>query len=191
MTSLLGLLKRPQLALLALALGLSACAGDDSGESDTETTNGTTATTTGTATAGTATTTTDGTTEGTTEGTTSETTTDGTTSTTAGGVDYEGDIQPIWDASCVVGCHTDGGSKADLPLGPGMSHGSLVGAQSVQLASMKIVEPGDPDNSYLWHKLNGTQADVGGSGLSMPFGAMLDGPELEKIETWILDGANP
>ena len=130
------------------------------------------------------------TTAGTTDGTTSETTTDGTTSTSGDAVDYEGDIQPIWDANCVVGCHTAGGSKPDLPLGPGMSHAALVGAQSVQ-TSLKIVEPGDVDNSYLWHKLNGTQGDVGGSGLSMPFGASLSGTDLATIESWIASGANP
>jgi len=163
----------PVFAVLGLTLG--GCAGDDMGSTDTdETTASTTASTASTA------------------STDSETgsTSDGTDTTTTGGaVDYEADIQPIWDARCVAGCHTAGGSKPDLPLDPGMSHGALVGVASLQLVSMNMVEPGDTEKSYLWFKLNNTQADVGGSGLSMPLGNPLDEADLAKIETWISSGA--
>lgn len=189
MTPLFGLLKSPRVAIAAFALALGACAGDDSGTSDTDTESGTgttAGTTTGT-TAGTSSST--ASTTGTTDGT-SSTTAETTGTTTSGGVTYEGDIQPIWDKNCVTGCHAANGSNPTLLLGADTSYAAIVGVMSVQ-ATLKIVEPGDADQSYLWHKLNGSQADVGGSGLSMPFGTMLDGATLQTIETWINDGANP
>jgi hypothetical protein len=174
----------------AALLGLSGCAGDDSATSDTDTDTAGTAGTTGT-TAGTTGTTasTSSATATTTAGTTAETTTTGTT-TSGGAVDYQSDIQPIFDDRCVANCHAPGGSNKTLLLGPDDSYASIVGVQSVQSA-LNIVEPGDPDKSYLWHKLNGSQSDVGGSGLSMPFGVMLDGASLQLFETWITDGAKP
>ncbi len=160
----------------ALGLSLSGCDGDDMGDSDSATTGETE--TTGTSG--------DSETEGSTGDTESST---GSTSTSGGPVDYVADIQPIWDSRCVVGCHTPGGSKAAIPLDPDVSYDTLVGKPSVQLPSMNMVEPGDLDTSYLWHKLNKQQGDVGGSGSSMPLGGMLPADELAKVETWIKDGA--
>ncbi len=174
-------------AVLGLALG--GCAGDDMGSTDTDdTTESTTNETNATETSESATT---GETDGTdgTDGTEGTDGTDTDPTTTDGAVDYEADIQPIWDARCVAGCHSPGGSKADIPLGPGESHGTLVGQPSVQLPSMNMVEAGDLDKSYLWHKLNNAQADVGGSGSSMPLGGMLDAADLSKVESWITSGA--
>lgn len=118
----------------------------------------------------------------------------GTSGDTAdiGPVDYVADIQPIWDTSCVAGCHAPGGTATAGPLlAADKSYAMLVGQMSPTVVSLKLVEPGDPDASYLWHKLNGTQEDVGGGGLSMPFGATLDPEQLAKIEKWIEDGAQP
>ncbi len=48
------------------------------------------------------------------------------------------------------------------------------------------VEPGDPDNSYLIHKLEGTQA----VGDRMPQGGpFLDEETIGDIRQWIADGA--
>jgi len=182
-------------ALAALGLTLGACAGDDMGDSDTDpTTNPTSMTETMTSAPETDGTTTDTTDDTTTDDTTTDdTTTDDTTSgsTTATAVDYESDIQKIWDDNCVAGCHTPGGSKADYPLDPGDSYDTLVGNASAQALGMDLVTPNDTANSYVWHKLNDTQAsgDVMGSGLKMPLGQMLDAAELSLIEDWINTGA--
>ncbi len=172
----------PVFAALGLALG--GCAGDDMGSTDTDDmTASTTNPSTDSETSESATSS-DSETGSTSDGTDTDPTT-----TTGGAVDYEADIQPIWDARCVAGCHSAGGSKPDVPLGPGDSHGTLVGQPSIQLPSMNMVEPEDKDNSYLWHKLNNAQADVGGSGSSMPLGGMLDAGDLAKVESWIDGGA--
>ena len=62
---------------------------------------------------------------------------------------------------------------------------------SMQLPSMPLVDPGNLNNSYLWHKVNGTQLEVGGMGEIMPFTVPLFAEELLIIERWIVAGAPP
>jgi hypothetical protein len=54
---------------------------------------------------------------------------------------------------------------------------------------MHRIEPGSPERSYLYHKITGTQADVGGSGERMPKGGQLSDAEIQTIRTWIAQGA--
>ena len=56
------------------------------------------------------------------------------------------------------------------------------------MPELNRVEPGDPDNSYLVQKLEGTAA----AGAQMPFGGPpLDEALIGDIRQWISDGANP
>ena len=66
-----------------------------------------------------------------------------------------------------------------------------MGVASSDVPSMNRVEPFDPQNSYLWHKLNGTMTSVGGTGSQMPKTGSLTTTELALIEQWIVDGAAP
>ena len=61
----------------------------------------------------------------------------------------------------------------------------LVGIQSSQDAGFQRVEAGDPDNSYLVQKLEGTAS----TGQVMPPGAPLPQTEIDVIRQWITDGA--
>jgi mono/diheme cytochrome c family protein len=99
---------------------------------------------------------------------------------------YAADIQPIFDTSC-VSCHTTGAASAGLDL---TASANIVGVVSTQAAPMNLVEAGDPDNSYLWHKVNGTHGGAGGSGEQMPQGSELAAADLATIEAWITGGAN-
>ena len=57
---------------------------------------------------------------------------------------------------------------------------------------MDRIEPFDVPNSYLVHKVEGTQASVGGFGEQMPLvGAALAATHINDIKTWINDGAPP
>ena len=74
----------------------------------------------------------------------------------------------------------------------GNAYNDLVGMVSTDVAGMNRVEPGDPANSYLWHKLVDTHLGVGGSGTQMPkLAPQLSQIKLDTIEQWILDGALP
>ena len=99
------------------------------------------------------------------------------------------DVQIIFNRSCVGTCHAGEAPAEGLDLSAGNAVGSLVGVPSVQVPTMMRVAPGDPDTSYLFHKMLGSQQNVGGSGTSMPPELRLSNDELEVVRLWILDGA--
>ena len=84
-----------------------------------------------------------------------------------------------------VGCHSGGAPPAALNLDDANSYAMLVGIQSSQDAGFQRVEAGDPDNSYLVQKLEGTAS----TGQVMPPGAPLPQTEIDVIRQWISDGA--
>lgn len=104
-------------------------------------------------------------------------------------VSFAMEVQPILTANC--DCHTAGAPfPAELDLADG--YANLVGVASTQAAGLDRIEPGVPDDSYLWLKLQGTHAAAGGTGNPMPAPAGgLDAGSLATIEAWILDGAEP
>ncbi|MBI4606304.1 MAG: putative metal-binding motif-containing protein [Planctomycetes bacterium] len=116
---------------------------------------------------------------------------DGTTDEDVITTSHARDIQPIWDRSCSSFlCHDAQAPAGRLNLLPGAAYLMLVDRRSEDVPAMDRVEPFDPDRSYLWHKLNGTQLSVGGAGLQMPRGVAPLAPEtMELIRTWILEGA--
>jgi hypothetical protein len=180
-------------AALALALVLTAGCGDDGGGTDGDDSTGSTSAPT-TSTSSTPTTTEPTGTTGTTGATTGdESSESGSGETGAVAVDYMADIQPIWDMRCVAGCHVDGGAAgANGPiLTEDKSYAELVNVESKTVAGFVQVKPGDPEASYVWHKINGTQANVGGLGSTMPLGGMLSAEDLATIEAWITAGAKP
>jgi len=88
------------------------------------------------------------------------------------------------------GCHS-GPTSNVLPSGMNLtsaanSFAALVNVTSLQVGSLNRVTPGDPDNSYLVRKLEGTQS-VGGR---MPQGGpFLNQAQLDMVRQWISDGA--
>jgi hypothetical protein len=125
-------------------------------------------------------------------------TTIGTTVTTGDPTpSFDADIQPIIDAHCVMACHEPDGEWGFLLDMSGSAYEAIVGVPAPQFAAMSLVEPGEPNASYLWHKLSGTQASIGGSGLMMPKprpgmqATVLTPEQLAAIEQWILQGAPP
>ena len=112
-----------------------------------------------------------------------------TTSTTAAGVSLSRNVQPIFDANCVI-CHTGTNGPAGLSLDKGSSYTNLVNVNSTEAPALKRVAPASPDKSYLIAKLSGTQGQVGGTGAQMPFGASpLPQAQINVIQQWIAQGA--
>ena len=97
---------------------------------------------------------------------------------------HDSDIQTVWNTHCTR-CH---GSSGGLSL-TSSAWSKIVDVRSGDIATMDLVEPGDPRNSYLWRKVEGTHLGAGGSGSTMPIGGSLSSSELDDIETWILEGA--
>ena len=126
-----------------------------------------------------------------------DTTTSGSDSSsgTPVGVSHDEYIQPIWDEHCVEGCHEPGGEWGMFLDLSGDAHDDIVDVPAPELMRMDLVEPGDFDHSYLWHKINGTQVSVGGSGLDMPkarpgeVATILSQEEYDLIGEWIVGGA--
>ena len=97
----------------------------------------------------------------------------------------------VFGPTCAAaGCHT-GPTSGSLPSGMDLSDAdatfaSVVGVVSIQVPSLSRVEPGDPDNSYLVQKIEGTAAQ----GSRMPLGGgPLDQATIDDIRQWISDGA--
>jgi hypothetical protein len=102
-------------------------------------------------------------------------------------VGFNAQVVPILNQHCVM-CHLPGAAQAGLNLYP-EPWAALVGVASTE-SPLKFVEPGSAEKSYLYLKLLGTQQQVGGSGLRMPFQQdPLDPRDLETIRTWIEQGA--
>lgn len=118
-----------------------------------------------------------------------DTTGDPSESSGEAGLSFATDVYPIISDSC--SCHV--GQSAGMLAMPDAptAYGNLVDMPAVQ-APLDLIEPGAPDESYLWAKVNGTQDDVGGSGQAMPLMQMeLSAADLGVIEQWIVDGALP
>lgn len=109
-------------------------------------------------------------------------------------VSFANDIVPMFVASC-TSCHTGEAARtgsANLNLDPEFAYGDLIRVMSGHVPTMARVMPGDPDASYLVHKLAGTQADVGGRGQRMPRGSEENywtDEQIELVRTWIAEGA--
>jgi hypothetical protein len=86
-------------------------------------------------------------------------------------------------------CHTDAGRTppAGMILRSGMAYNSLVGAASSGKPGAIRVIPGDPENSYIIHKLEGRTGIVG---TPMPRGnTLLTAGQILVIKRWIELGA--
>jgi hypothetical protein len=105
-------------------------------------------------------------------------------------VSFATDIVPLLKSRCVM-CHLPGAEQAGLALHPKGGYANLIDVKSTQSPLVRV-SPGKPDDSYLYRKLTGTQAQVGGSGERMPFGdATLTAEEIARVRRWIEGGAKP
>ncbi|MGI9223506.1 MAG: Ig-like domain-containing protein, partial [Woeseiaceae bacterium] len=98
------------------------------------------------------------------------------------------DIQAsVFTPNCTnAGCHSGGAPAAGMSLEAGQTFNNVVDVPSVGMPAMDRVEPGDPDNSFLVRRIEGTVAP------QMPLGgAPLDQALIDDVRQWISDGANP
>lgn len=94
----------------------------------------------------------------------------------------------IFSQRC-IGCHNGAGRflPAVMNLTEGNAYASLVGVASIEQSALQRVAPGDPENSYIVHKLEGR---VGITGARMPFtGTPLTDGQILVVRRWIELGA--
>jgi len=122
---------------------------------------------------------------------------DETEDTTADPVSHASDIAPIWISTCLgAGCHSPGQVVPDLETDP---YAAIVGVMPLS-AAVPYVTAGDPQTSYLWHKIAAThtlEANLGGCGCGgvgnpMPSGGgTISDQDKDMIFAWIEQGADP
>jgi hypothetical protein len=92
----------------------------------------------------------------------------------------------IFEPTCAAaGCHNNGANGVDFSTLDGLRDQLLANSPT---AGFPLVTPNSPDDSYLWHKINNTQGDVGGFGGRMPVLGLPD-EDIAFIEAWINAGA--
>lgn len=94
----------------------------------------------------------------------------------------------IFSQRC-IGCHSGAGRflPAVMNLTEGNAYASLVGVASIEKPALMRVAPGDPENSYIVHKLEGR---AGITGARMPLnGTPLTDGQILVIKRWIELGA--
>ena len=99
-------------------------------------------------------------------------------------------VVQLTDGRLKMFCRTDAGSQYVAHSADGGDAWSeLVGIPSSQ-SSLSRVEPGSPEDSYMYLKLIGKQEKADGSGLQMPVGQNpLNATQIEAIRKWIEQGA--
>jgi hypothetical protein len=105
-------------------------------------------------------------------------------------VSYAAHLEPLVIAHC-LSCHDSEEAKAKLVLDPGVGYERLVGPRSVQDTEMALVEPGDPERSYLWLKLQHATEKGKGMPRTLTGVKKLRDSELELYRRWIEGGALP
>lgn len=97
----------------------------------------------------------------------------------------------IFQPTCAVpGCHASSASSGQLNLEGDAAYTSLVNVASSQVPTLMRVKPNDPDNSYLYIKLEGKAGTVNGTDTQMPLaGNHLTDQQMQAIKDWINNGA--
>ena len=98
-------------------------------------------------------------------------------------VDYDTQIQPIWNSSCTI-CHTSNDTTG-LNLTTGNSYNLLVDVASTgaSYGGALRVASGDTNSSVIWHKMNNS----GTYGGVMPPSGMISASNRALVSTWITE----
>ena len=94
--------------------------------------------------------------------------------------------EDVFSKSCAFSsCHSSAASaSAGLQLHDEEAVVSMIDRPSTQSTETMLIAPGDPENSYLIHKMKGFQLAEGTD--SMPPGTTLCEGKIQLVEDWIL-----
>ncbi|HMB93150.1 MAG TPA: DUF5777 family beta-barrel protein [Rhodothermales bacterium] len=96
----------------------------------------------------------------------------------------EAQVVEIFSTTCTqAGCHVGPVPQQEMDLTPEHFYQSIVDEPSKEKPDLKRVNPGDPENSYLIHKIEG-RSDI--EGVQMPLvGDKLSEEQVNTIKAWI------
>jgi hypothetical protein len=103
---------------------------------------------------------------------------------------YAKDVEPIIVKACGE-CHGGDSPKKGLDLSQGKGFERLVGVKSQEVPEMLLAKAGDPAGSYLWLKVTHTATQGKGMPRTLFGSKKLPQADLEFIQNWIIQGANP
>jgi mono/diheme cytochrome c family protein len=107
-----------------------------------------------------------------------------------GSIDFATQVQPIFDRYC--SCHLSPSAPEGAVLLPEVAYDALVGNPSRQSPALLLVEPGEPDRSYLVIKIDDNVPNVASVrvGDLMPQRLPpLSRTDIDTIRQWIAEGA--
>lgn len=111
------------------------------------------------------------------------------------------EMQALFDAHCGGYCHSGGTQEAGaLIVARESSRAIDLTVASRQVPRLRVIAPGDPENSYLMHKIDGTmsslaecRADAMRCGVAMPWHdstmPTLSSNDRALVRAWIAAGA--
>jgi len=104
-------------------------------------------------------------------------------------VSFQDDLMPHIKRRCGA-CHITGDEPGKMALVPGKAWSSWVNQPSVEGPALLRIAPGEPEQSYVIHKLRGSHIEVGGVGVRMPMHQPpLPSKLIAQFEAWIEQGA--
>ncbi|MDX1582970.1 MAG: hypothetical protein R3338_05145 [Thermoanaerobaculia bacterium] len=94
----------------------------------------------------------------------------------------------VFTPSCAFsGCHGAAAPQAGMELTEGVAYSNIVNVPSTEVPQFDRVEPGRPEQSYLYLKITGSDQIIGSR---MPLGQPeLPEDEVELVRDWIARGA--
>ena len=106
------------------------------------------------------------------------------------------DVKAILAGNCALGgCHLSapGAGRLVLDVSSPRWMDTVVNVRAKEVPALALVAPGDPDQSWLVHKVFGDFCGTActGCGGPMPPGGSLSDADRQAIVAWIADGANP
>lgn len=104
-------------------------------------------------------------------------------------VSFKKDIEPQLIYHCGY-CHQSYDHQGYLTMETGSTWQALVNIPSFELPTMKRIEPGKPEQSYLWLKGTNQHLEAGGRGWVMPLSRGLDPQFAKQLYAWIKAGAH-
>jgi hypothetical protein len=93
----------------------------------------------------------------------------------------------VFTPTCAaIGCHDPAGQQSQMVLAAGRAYASTVNVSSVEMPSLRRIDPNNPSDSYLYRKITG----AGITGDRMPQGGPpLSDAQIKLVRDWIRRGA--